>query len=82
MSLQAQADGLSVHQLGGFDADAARDTFGLDERVVPLVVVAIGRHDPAAPLPEALEQRERAPRTRAPLEALLLNDSRAARQVA
>jgi nitroreductase len=82
LSLQAQADGLSVHQLGGFDAEAARVSFGLDETLAPLVVVAIGRHDPSAPLPEALELRERAPRAREPLEALLLNDPLPSREVA
>jgi len=74
LSLQAQADGLSVHQLGGFDADAARHAFELDETLVPLVVVAIGRHDPAAPLPRGLAERESAPRIREPLEALLLHN--------
>jgi hypothetical protein len=39
----------------------------------PVIRVAIGRHDPQAQLPEPLAARERAPRTRQPLDALLLN---------
>lgn len=75
MTLQGEAEGLSLHQMGGFDADAARAAFELDETLTPVVVVAVGRHDPAADLPEALAVRETAPRTRLPLEALLLAPS-------
>jgi nitroreductase len=72
LSVQAEADGLSVHQMGGFDADAARHEFGLEATLSPLVVLAVGRRDPDADLPEPLATRERAPRSREPLEALLL----------
>jgi nitroreductase len=72
LSVQAQADGLSVHQMGGFDADAARAMFDLDPALTPAVVLAVGRHDPAVELPEPLATRERAPRSREPLQALLL----------
>ncbi len=76
LTVQAQAAGLSVHQLGGFDADAALDTFGFDETQAPLVVVVVGRHDPHAPLPQPLANRERALRRREPLAAILLADPR------
>jgi nitroreductase len=72
LSVQAEADGLSVHQMGGFDADAVRHEFSLDTELTPLVVLAVGRHDPEAELPDPLAARERAPRSREPLEALLL----------
>ncbi len=82
LSVQAQAEGLAVHQMGGFDADAARHAFGLDETLSPVVVLAVGRHDPQAALPDPLSTRERAPRTRDPLEVLLLADLPVGRQVA
>jgi nitroreductase len=72
LSVRAEADGLSVHQMGGFDADAARHEFGLEATLSPLVVLAVGRRDPDADLPEPLATRERAPRSREPLEALML----------
>jgi nitroreductase len=72
LSVQAGADGLSVHQMGGFDADAARQEVGLDATMTPLVVLAVGRHDPEAELPEPLAARERAPRTRHPLDEIML----------
>jgi nitroreductase len=69
---QAQADGLSVHQMGGFDTDAVRAGLGLGEILTPVVVLAVGRHDSEAGLPEPLAAREAAPRTRHPLGDLLL----------
>jgi nitroreductase len=69
---QAQADGLSVHQMGGFDTDAVRAELGLGENLTPVVVLAVGRHDSEAGLPEPLAAREAAPRTRHPLGDLLL----------
>jgi nitroreductase len=69
---QAQADGLAVHQMGGFDADAVRAGFGLADALTPVVVLAIGRHDGTAELPEPLAAREAAPRTRRPVSDLLL----------
>jgi nitroreductase len=72
LTVQAQAEGLAVHQMGGFDAEAASALFGLDEHLRPVVVLAVGWHDPQADLPEPFASRECAPRVRLPLEDLLL----------
>lgn len=72
LSVQAQAEGLAVHQLGGFDKEAALDLLGRPAAVMPLVVLAIGRLDLQADLPEPLAERERAPRERLPLDELVL----------
>src|SRR5581483_6605899 len=69
---QAQADGLAVHQMGGFDTEAVRTAFGLDEALTPVVVLAVGLQAGPAGLPEHLASREAAPRTRHPLAGLLL----------
>jgi nitroreductase len=69
---QAQADGLAVCQIGGFDVAAVRAEFGLGEDLTPVVVLAIGRPDSTAELPEYLAARETAPRTRRPVSDLLL----------
>ena len=69
---QAQADGLAVHQMGGFDSDAVRAEFGLGNTLTPVVVLAIGRRDGTAELPEPFAARETAPRTRRPVSDLLL----------
>lgn len=78
LSVQAEALGLHLHQMGGFDAAAARQAFALPEDLQPVVVVAVGRFDGDAELPEALAAREQAPRTRLPLPALLLDPAAAA----
>jgi nitroreductase len=68
---QAQAEGLATHQMGGFDGVRAVDELGLDD-LTPVVVVAIGRQDADAALPEPFASRETAPRTRRPLADLVL----------
>ena len=54
----------------------------LDETLAPVVVLAVGRRDADAELPEPLASRERAPRSREPLDVLLLGDPRRDRRVA
>jgi nitroreductase len=70
---QAHAEGLSVHQMGGFNRAAAAEAFGLAESVTPLVVLAVGRHDARLALPEPFASRESAPRTRLSVEQLVLS---------
>ena len=69
---QAQAEGLAVHQMGGFDSGAVRAGFGLDDGLTPVVVIAVGQSDADASLPAPLADREAAPRTRRPVSDLLL----------
>jgi nitroreductase len=70
--VQAQAEGLAVHQMGGFDSAAAAAEFRLTDDLRPVTVVAVGRADHSVELPAPLADRERAPRTRHPLDDLLL----------
>ena len=74
---QAQAQGLSVHQIGGFDSDAVRAELAFDPDLTPVVVLAVGRADPGAELPSHLATREAAPRTRHPVSDLLLTPAAA-----
>lgn len=74
-SVQAHADDLHVHQMGGFDAEALRASFSLDENLVPLSVTAVGNVGSPEQLPEATRTRELAPRARRPLEESLVVDS-------
>ena len=72
LTVQAQALGLDVHQMGGFDRDAAAAVFDLGVGVEPLVVVAVGLHDAQLTLPEPFASRETASRNREPINELLL----------
>jgi nitroreductase len=72
LSVQAEHEGLAVHQMGGFDRDSLRAALDATESVEPLVVLAVGRRDDTVELPEPLAGREAAPRTRLPLDELLV----------
>lgn len=72
LSVQAHHDGLYVHQMGGFDRAAVRADFALEERFEPITVIALGPIGDASQLPEALQEREAAPRVRRPLAESLI----------
>ncbi len=72
LSVQAQHEGLHTHQLGGFDAAAIAAAFGLSDKQTVVSITVLGTlADVSTMSPEILE-RESAPRTRKPLEELLL----------
>ena len=64
LTIQAQAVGLAVHQMGGFDADRVRTTYGVPEGFTPMAAVAIGHPGDPDQLPADLADRERAERSR------------------
>lgn len=72
MTVQAESMGLSVHQMAGFDREAVTQSLGLPEGVEPVTVVAIGRFDPEADLPAALQEREVSGRERRALDDIVL----------
>src|SRR5947209_5342791 len=74
LTVQAHALGLHVHPMGGFDPQALALAFDLPEGAVPISVNAIGAAAPAEQLPERYRDRESAPRTRLPLEELVVVD--------
>ena len=59
MDLQAVAVGLMMHQMGGFDAAALTQAFGLPPHALPMSVIALGYDLDAA--------KPRPPRVRHPL---------------
>ncbi|MDQ1675602.1 MAG: hypothetical protein QOC93_746 [Actinomycetota bacterium] len=67
LSIQAGHEGLVVHQMAGFDPDAAREAFGIPAGFVPCTVVALGHLGDPGSLPEDLAARQARPRTRRPL---------------
>ena len=70
-SVQATADGLFVHQMGGFDAESLASALGLDARHRVVTVMTVGVLGALEELPENLQERERAPRVRKPLSELV-----------
>ncbi|HEY6800618.1 MAG TPA: nitroreductase family protein [Agromyces sp.] len=72
LTVQAQHEGLHTHQMGGFDAARLHDAFDLDERLEVVSITAVGVLGDAGSLPDALRQREVAPRLRKPLNELVM----------
>lgn len=70
LSLQATALGLVVHQMGGFDAEKARELFHLPTDCTAMTVLAVGYQAEADSLPENFKTAELAERSRAALTEL------------
>lgn len=67
---QATAMGMICHPMGGFSADAVRESFEIPEDFRPVAMIAVGWHDPAL-TDETLIEREARPRSRKPLDHLV-----------
>jgi nitroreductase len=67
LCLQASSMGLMAHQMGGFDADAAREAFKIPAQITPMAMLTVGYVGDANDLPEELKTRELAARKRKPL---------------
>ena len=72
MSVQAQHDGLHTHQMGGFDAARLVESFDLRDGLEVVSITAVGKVGDASALPEPLREREVAPRSRKPLDELVI----------
>ena len=68
--LQAVAEGLVAHQMGGFSPDAARAVFSLPDDIRPLAVIAVGVLGSPDLLPEDMRPKEINPRRRLPLDKI------------
>lgn len=71
-TVQAHASGLHTHQMGGFDRDAIARAFAFGDDVTPVTVMAVGALGDIDAAPEALREREEAPRTRRPIAESVL----------
>jgi nitroreductase len=64
MALQATALGLSMHMMGGFSAEKAREIFHIPERCAPIAAIAIGYPADPNTLPDELRAKDLSPRQR------------------
>jgi nitroreductase len=73
LTFEANARGLLVHQMAGFDADKARQTFAIPEHWEPVAAMAIGYPGDPESLPDKLRERELAQRTRKPVSEFVMS---------
>lgn len=73
MVLEAGANGLVAHQMGGIYKDKICEAYGLPAEVDPIVAVAIGTMGDPEALVEPLREREYAERVRKPLREVVFN---------
>ncbi len=73
LSLQAEAEGLKSHQMGGFSKEKAREAFAIPNDYEPLVMAAIGYQDVPERLRPNFADMERQPRERLLPEALVFS---------
>lgn len=72
LTVQAQHEGLHTHQMGGFDGARIAAAFGLADSLEVVSITAIGVLGDVDALPEALREREVAPRLRKSLDELVV----------
>jgi len=72
LTTQAQSMGLHTHQMGGFSKSKVKEVFSLPDNVEPIVLISVGKVTDPSHLPQALLERELAPRVRKPLSELMI----------
>lgn len=74
MTMEANYRGYAVHQVGGFNRIEISNRFGLNKDIEPVSILVVGKQDAPEMLSnEKLIDRERAPRSRKPLNDLIIS---------
>jgi nitroreductase len=70
LTVQAQAEGLHVHEMAGFDAVKAKEVLSIPDGYTPMAAFVVGYLGTADTLPEPLRERELQPGQRKPLSEI------------
>lgn len=74
LMLQATHQGLHAHSMSGFDPVKAREALHIPEDFDVITVTAVGHLGDPAELPEAMQEMEKSPRGRKPVEELAFSE--------
>jgi nitroreductase len=69
--IQAMSLGLLVHQMAGFDLDKARELYKIPATHVPVAAIALGYPSDGEGVPQELQEREKALRSRKAIESFV-----------
>lgn len=72
--LQAASMGLFAHQMGGFDAERAREVFKIPQQTTPMAMIAVGYYGDIDNLDAQFIESEKAARERKPIENNFFKD--------
>ena len=73
LAIQAQEEGLAVHQMAGFSREKARAVYAIPDDYAPVAAITIGYPGDHEALPEDLRERDAAPRVRKPLSEIVFS---------
>ena len=73
LCLQATELGLMVHQMGGFDAEKARQIFSIPDQFIPMAMMTVGYQFAVDKIPDEMKEREFSERQRNPIEMNFFN---------
>ncbi|MEM6283133.1 MAG: nitroreductase family protein [Chloroflexota bacterium] len=74
LTIQAQARGLSLRQMGGIHYDAAKAAYNIPDDYQVMVAIALGYAEAPESIPDTLAERERKPRTRNSLHKMVFRE--------
>lgn len=75
LTIEAVSRGLIAHPMAGFDADGAREVFGVPDPVRPIAVVAVGSLGDYDDAPPEIVERDAEGRRRLPLAEIAFRGS-------
>ncbi len=75
LSIQAMEKDIFIHQMGGVYRDKISEAYDLPQGYAPIAVLAIGYQGALEDLPEALQEREKAERSRKDLSEIVFKGS-------
>lgn len=73
ITFQIHSLGLHAHQMAGFSKSKLRSIFNLDDSILPLVLIAVGKITKPDELSPELKERELSPRVRKNLSELMIS---------
>lgn len=73
LTVQAEAMGLNVHQMTGFEVEKVAAQFEIPAGYEPYTVIAVGQHSTDESIDESIRERDASPRARNEVDEILIS---------